>query len=686
MYLARHSGLRREIALKILMRPDNPEERARFSREAKVASSLEHPGIVGCYDVGQDAERGYLYLALEYASGGTLARRLEGGPLPPADAVNLCVHLAEALAYAHDKGVLHRNLKTADILFDEHGRAVISDFGLATYASAPSLTGSGVLRGTPETLAPEQFNGGSVDLRVDVYALGVILYQMLTGRLPYESDDLQLLAQKINAGAPPPPSGIQDAISPAIEAVCLRAMALDPEDRFGDMPSFATALRASLSSSATERRPAVAEKPQLSSPSLDSKGSAPNGVSAATLIASASMITAALIGSALLAVSLSSEETLTSAPARLESPTDPSPLLAAATPKDPTPPAQPTGAGAQSKRVVSTALREIAAWNFPAAKEALERARETGGSFSSIANAESELALARAEEKEVTTTQRRVYRRELRGGAALGEVERLLERHPGSTGLRVLEAELLAVHGRYDESVRALDALALRDPSFGKNSNHNQNRAFLEAAAQTVRQASLRGSPPWKEWAPLEGGAWVQESPGQIRGAGFGLLEFQFAGLVNRAAGKTKAPYEVSVEIQLDCTLPQGLGGIVFGLQGSKDFLLVYLVHDLSQFDVSPERLKEMHAKIGDYPKSVRCAQMVSGRWNILNWAPAEFPDAGWTQLALRVEADSVTPRIGGKDLARIPLSVPVNGRVGVLKFYDGVVGFRDFRLRGGRR
>jgi hypothetical protein len=163
-------------------------------------------------------------------------------------------------------------------------------------------------------------------------------------------------------------------------------------------------------------------------------------------------------------------------------------------------------------------------------------------------------------------------------------------------------------------------------------------------------------------------------------------LEFQFAGLVNRDAGKRKAPYEVSVEIQLDCTLDRGLGGIVFGLQNSQDFLLVYLVHDLAQFDVPRERLKKMRAELGNYPKSVRCAQMVGGRWHILEWAPAEFPDAGWTKLTLNVDTDSVTPRIAGKTLARIPLSVPVNGRVGVLKFYDNIVGFRDFRIRGGGR
>ncbi len=684
VYLARHAGLRREIALKILMRSENPEERARFSREAKVASSLEHPGIVGCYDVGQDPERGYLYLALEYASGGTLAERMESGPLPPSEAVGLCIHLAEALAYAHGKSVLHRNLKAEDILFDSSGRALISDFGLATYGSAPKLTESGVLRGTPATLAPEQFKGGAVDQRADVYALGVILYQMLTGRLPYAAEDLKQLVDQIRAGMAPKPRSIQDGIPPAVESVCLRAMALDPEDRFSDMQSLSTALRASASSySATERTPAVNGTPLHSDALVEEAESA---VSPATLIASASMIAVALVASALVVVSLTSDDVpagatpppALSTPTKHDSPADGStPQHSSSTPVKQ--PLEPSSDTSPREADLEVALHEIDVWNFLAAKKAIERARVTEGSSSAIEMAESELARAQAEAKSVTRHQRLIYRQELRGNDALREIERLLKRRPGSAVLRIAQADLLAAHGRYDDAVAALDTALQLDPALAADDNHTGNRRFLDIAAETTKRAGLRGSPPWKDWAPLQGGRWVQELPGQVRGAGLGLIEFEFAGLVHRRAGKLSPPYEVSVEIELDCTLERAFGGIVFGLRDSSNFLLIYLVHDLDQFEGSPARLEKLHAQLGDWPKAIRCAQMVNGRWQILDWAPTKFPDAGWTRLHITVEENSVTPRVGDTTLPRIPLSMPASGRVGVLKFYDNIVGFRDF-------
>ncbi len=189
VYLARDPQISREVAIKVLPRQlqDQPEFQARFQREAEVIASLEHPAIVPIYDVGD--EEGQPYIVMRYMSGGSLADRISlAGRLPVPAAYQLLNEISSAITAAHQKGFIHRDLKPGNILFDERGHAFVADFGIAKISSSSTLTGSALI-GTPAYMSPEQARGKeALDGRSDVYALGVILFEILTGQLPYEAD------------------------------------------------------------------------------------------------------------------------------------------------------------------------------------------------------------------------------------------------------------------------------------------------------------------------------------------------------------------------------------------------------------------------------------------------------------------------------------------------------------------
>jgi eukaryotic-like serine/threonine-protein kinase len=180
----------RHVAVKVLPREfmHDPEFRARFNREAKTIAALEHPAIVPVYDYGD--EEGLLYLVMRYMPGGSLSDRLEQGPLSIEESAEILQRLGSALDRAHSQGIIHRDLKPSNVLFDQYGDAFLADFGIVRVAGSDSnLTASGSLVGTPMYMSPEQVYGDKeLDGRSDIYALGIILFQMLTGHLPYEAD------------------------------------------------------------------------------------------------------------------------------------------------------------------------------------------------------------------------------------------------------------------------------------------------------------------------------------------------------------------------------------------------------------------------------------------------------------------------------------------------------------------
>src|SRR5574341_2059355 len=179
----------RDVAVKVLPKAftHDPLFRGRFEQEAKVIASLEHAAIVPVYDVGEEADQPYL--VMRYMTGGSLSARLKEAPLSLGEAAHLLTRLAPALDHAHEKGIIHRDLKPATILFYRHGDPYIADFGIAKISEASlAFTGSGII-GTPMYMSPEQARGEkNLDGRSDIYALGAILFEMLTGKLPYEAE------------------------------------------------------------------------------------------------------------------------------------------------------------------------------------------------------------------------------------------------------------------------------------------------------------------------------------------------------------------------------------------------------------------------------------------------------------------------------------------------------------------
>jgi serine/threonine protein kinase len=242
VYLAYDPQLDRPVALKV-SRLTGTQADARFQREAQAAAALRHPNICPIYDLGE--ADGVRYLCLPFVRGEPLSRRV-GRPWPTADAVELVRTLARAMHEAHRNGVVHRDLKPSNVMLDETGRPVIMDFGLARPCSplATQLTAAGDILGTPAYMPPEQIEGDveRIGPACDIYALGVILYELLTGTVPFHGGDLLMLAAQVVADLPAPPSRRRPGLNPRLDTVCLTALAKRPERRWPSMAAFADAL------------------------------------------------------------------------------------------------------------------------------------------------------------------------------------------------------------------------------------------------------------------------------------------------------------------------------------------------------------------------------------------------------------------------------------------------------------
>lgn len=253
--------LTRPVAIKVLHAhlAADPDFVARFRREAIAAARLAHPSIVAIYDTCDDPEA----IVMELVEGRTLRQELdERGFLPPAEAAAIAASIAEALEVAHKAGLVHRDVKPANVLLAEGGQLKVADFGIAKAARAdehpdlPDLTSMGLMVGTAKYLAPEQVSGGPVDARTDVYALGAVLYEMLCGRPPFAgSNDLATATARLHA-LPERPRNVLRTIPPALEAIVMRAMATEPVDRY---PS-ASAMWSDLHNVAHRNEPAAIER------------------------------------------------------------------------------------------------------------------------------------------------------------------------------------------------------------------------------------------------------------------------------------------------------------------------------------------------------------------------------------------------------------------------------------------
>ncbi len=241
----------RRNAIKTVRLPDMADEDtveglARFRREAQAAGRLSHPNIVSIYEYCEDDD--IAYIVMEYVEGRPLKTLLDTQDrLPVEDVVRIAEQLLTGLQFSHERGVIHRDIKPANIILTPDGRVKIADFGIARIDSC-NLTQVGTVIGTPAYMSPEQFMAQNVDARTDIYSSGVLLYQMLTGKRPFEGSASAIMQQVLNT-RPSRPSKVSAGLPLEFDAVIERAMAPRPADRFADAAQFAHALRAALSAS-----------------------------------------------------------------------------------------------------------------------------------------------------------------------------------------------------------------------------------------------------------------------------------------------------------------------------------------------------------------------------------------------------------------------------------------------------
>jgi serine/threonine protein kinase len=247
VYRAYQPAMERFVAVKVLPRQmaSSDEFLSRFRREAKLLAQLQHPHILPVFDYGE--VDGYPYIIMPLVHGGTLTELLTKGRLPFSEVRRILIQIGEALGYAHARGMIHRDIKPSNVLIDEQGNCLLSDFGLARMADASAkLTSSGAIMGTPAYMSPEQGTGSTVDRRSDIYSLGIVLYEMVTSRVPYIAETPIAVVFKHIQDPLPPARNFNAALPESIELVLLKALAKSPEDRFQTAEDFVRAIRLAI--------------------------------------------------------------------------------------------------------------------------------------------------------------------------------------------------------------------------------------------------------------------------------------------------------------------------------------------------------------------------------------------------------------------------------------------------------
>jgi len=289
VYKAYDTRLERDVAVKVIRTEKLTIETMgktlkRFEREAKALAKLTHPNIVPTTDYGEHDEKPYL--VMPYLPGGTLKQKL-GKPIPWEDSVRLLIPVARALHYAHQQGIIHRDVKPANILITQSGEPMLTDFGIAKILldteETADLTGTGMGVGTPEYMSPEQFQGKGVDARTDVYSLGVVLYEMVTGRKPYQADTPAAVLIKQATEALPRPRSFVPGLPEEVEKILLKAMAKEKENRYQDVSKLIEHLENSLMGISESRNSTVTpKKSRPEEPNLDTQDTFEQGETCTT--------------------------------------------------------------------------------------------------------------------------------------------------------------------------------------------------------------------------------------------------------------------------------------------------------------------------------------------------------------------------------------------------------------------
>ena len=248
VYRAEDPALDRVVALKTILLTDEVDSRKeyekRFAMEARAAGKLNHPNIVTTFDFGEEGD--LAFLAMELLEGTDLRTRLKEGELPTDEAVEIALQVADGLSFAHERGVVHRDIKPGNIMLLERGGAKIMDFGIARMRSEDFKTSTGMVLGTPRFMSPEQIAGAAVDQRSDIFSLGVVLYEMLTGQMLFAGADSPQIAHNVTTVEHEPPSRRNRQVTSLLDFVVARALKKDPSVRYQDAYELATDLRTCL--------------------------------------------------------------------------------------------------------------------------------------------------------------------------------------------------------------------------------------------------------------------------------------------------------------------------------------------------------------------------------------------------------------------------------------------------------
>jgi eukaryotic-like serine/threonine-protein kinase len=247
VYLASDETLERRVAVKVMHREmsDQPDQLERFRREARAVAQLSHPNVVAVIDAGEDG--GYPYIVFEYVEGETLKQRIDRlGRLPVDEATAYAIEIGRGLAAAHARRMVHRDVKPQNVLIDPEGRAKVTDFGIARTLESDGLTKTGRVLGTTDYVSPEQAMGHGVDLRSDIYSLGVLLYEMLTGDVPFQAETVVGVAMKHVNEEMPDVQALRPEVSNTLAAVIERSTAKDPTRRYASMAAFLSDLEGAL--------------------------------------------------------------------------------------------------------------------------------------------------------------------------------------------------------------------------------------------------------------------------------------------------------------------------------------------------------------------------------------------------------------------------------------------------------
>jgi tetratricopeptide (TPR) repeat protein/predicted Ser/Thr protein kinase len=705
-----------EVAVKVLQRSPDTQAMERFRQEARLGMELAHENLVRIRDYGQ--HQGLPFVVMDLVDGRSLESLLPRGQrADTAKAVEVVLALAQALDTAHTRGVIHRDVKPENVILSRRGdRPMLTDFGMAKdLTRGMDLTAEGVALGTPAYMSPEQAAAKRVDLRSDIYALGVILYRMLTGRLPHEGATAEETLRAVINDKPPRPSRLARDLDPELEGVVLKAMARHAEERY---PTCAELVR-DLQRYQKHQRKASSVAPQRSGPPpwavvaavglvaagvtflvvalvvsgrraaqrVAAEGEAAEAASAPDPLAEAEALF--LAGDAEGALDIYSrllvrDPSLVAARvgrarARLRLPDDVFDAGAVAADVAEALRAEPGHVGA-----LQTEVRlHLRTGDLRLATEALARAKAAAAGTADEERTlilEDRLLGVREEEEHLAREVEGLLR-ETRTGRALEAALQAVERWPGSGRLRLALARVLAEQGRFAEAVERYGEVEELDPALARGDR--ERRQLLE---QQARRGL--GSEGELTWDPVFGGAWTERGS-RLRGEGEGFGPFGLSVLLSPREPPGRQ-FSVSVQISLERQgdRPGGYAGITIGARDTSELYVVYAIHDPEQVQLMFQQqgqlddLRTYREQRGSWPKLVRMARVIDGEWELVFQVLTEFPDQGWISLEVQVQNSDVTVVVNGQQIEPVQLGRTPDGRVGVHKWWDSSVEFRDLRVQ----